>query len=79
MSGPVAWRDNHVNLYNIFIAVTIKVHLGKACCRSVEDVLSSLLLSKNIKINVYKTVNLQVLCGCQNLVSHPKRTQIADI
>jgi hypothetical protein len=77
MSSPVAWRDNHVNFYNI--AVTIKVHLAKACCCSVENLLSSLLLSKNIKINVYKTVNLQVLCGCQDLVSHPKRTQIADI
>jgi hypothetical protein len=37
---------------------------GNACCRSVHNLLSSSLLSKNIKIKVYRTIILPVLYGC---------------
>jgi hypothetical protein len=38
---------------------------GNACCRSVQNLLYSSLLSKNIKIKIYKTVILPfVLYGC---------------
>jgi len=39
---------------------------GNACCYSVQNILSSSLLSKNIKIKVYRTTILPVvLYGCE--------------
>jgi hypothetical protein len=39
---------------------------GNACYHSVQDLLSSRLLSKNIKIKIYRTVILPVvLYGCE--------------
>jgi hypothetical protein len=39
---------------------------GNACYRSVQNLLSSSLLSKNVKIKIYRTVILPVvLCGCE--------------
>jgi hypothetical protein len=35
---------------------------GSACCRSVQNVLSSSLLSKNVKIKIHRTVILPVVC-----------------
>jgi hypothetical protein len=41
---------------------------GNACYHSVQNLLSSRLLSKNLKIRIHKTVILPVvLCGCQTL------------
>jgi hypothetical protein len=41
---------------------------GNACYHSVQSLLSSLLLSKNLKIRIYKTIILLVvLCGCETL------------
>ena len=38
---------------------------GNACCHSVQNLVSSSLLSKNIKIKIYRTIILPViLCGC---------------
>jgi len=38
---------------------------GNACCYSVQNLLSSSLLSKNIKIKIYRTIILPVvLYGC---------------
>ena len=38
---------------------------GIACCHSVQNLLSSSLLSKNLKIKIYRTIILSVvLCGC---------------
>jgi len=38
---------------------------GNACCHSVQNLLSSSLLSKNIKIKIYRTIILPVvLYGC---------------
>ena len=39
---------------------------GNACYHSVQNLLSSSLLSKNLKIKVYRTIILPVvLCGCE--------------
>ena len=39
---------------------------GNACCHSVQNLLSSSLLSKNLKIKVYKTIIFPfVLYGCE--------------
>jgi hypothetical protein len=41
---------------------------GNACYLSVQNLLSSRLLSKNLKIRIYKTIILPVvLYGCENL------------
>jgi hypothetical protein len=39
-----------------------RLYSGNACSYSVQNILSSLLLSKNMKIKVYKTVILQLCC-----------------
>jgi len=36
---------------------------GNACCHSVQNILSSRLLSKNLKIKIYRTVILPVVLG----------------
>jgi hypothetical protein len=44
-----------------------RVNSGNACCHSVQKLLSSRLLSKNIKIRIHKTLILPVvLYGCEN-------------
>jgi hypothetical protein len=51
-----------------FIHEEIKSRLksGNACYHSVQDLLSSNLLSKNTKINIYRTViSSVVLYGCK--------------
>jgi len=41
---------------------------GNACCLSVQNILSSGLLSKNLKIKIYRTIILPVvLYGCETL------------
>jgi len=50
------------------IAEEIKSRLrsGNACYHSVQNLLSSRLLSKNLKIKIYRTIVLPaVLCGCE--------------
>jgi hypothetical protein len=43
-----------------------RLNLGNACYHSVQNLLSSHLLSKNIKITIYKTILLPVvLFGCE--------------
>ena len=40
--------------------------LGNACCHSVQNILSSSLLYKNLKIKIYRTIILPVvLYGCE--------------
>jgi len=51
-----------------YIAEGIKsrLRLGSACCHSVQNLLSSRLLSKNLKIKIYRTIILPViLYGCE--------------
>ncbi|KAJ4426359.1 hypothetical protein ANN_27173 [Periplaneta americana] len=43
-----------------------RINMGNACYYSVEKLLSSCLLSKNLKVRIYKTVTLPVvLYGCE--------------
>ena len=43
-----------------------RMKLGNACYHSVQNVLSSRLLSKNLKIKIYRTIILPVvLYGCE--------------
>jgi hypothetical protein len=43
-----------------------RLNYGNACYHSVQDLLSSRLLSKNLKIRIYKTIILPaVLYGCE--------------
>ncbi|KAJ4442304.1 hypothetical protein ANN_12172 [Periplaneta americana] len=46
--------------------IKIRINMGNACYYSVEKLLSSSLLSKNLKVRIYKTVILPVvLYGCE--------------
>jgi hypothetical protein len=48
-----------------------RLNSANACYHSVQNLLSSRLISKNIKIKIYKTVILPVvLYGCETCVSH---------
>jgi len=38
---------------------------GNTCYHSVQNLLSSSLLSKNLKIKIHRTINLPVLYGCE--------------
>jgi hypothetical protein len=43
-----------------------RLNSGNACYHSVQNLLFSRLLSKNLKIRIYKTIILPVvLCGCE--------------
>jgi hypothetical protein len=43
-----------------------RLNSGNACCYSVQNLLSSRLISKNLNIKIYKTVVLPlVLYGCE--------------
>jgi hypothetical protein len=43
-----------------------RLKLGNACCHSVQNLLSSSLLSKNLKIKIYRTIIWPVvLYGCE--------------
>jgi hypothetical protein len=38
---------------------------GNACCHSEQNILCSRLLSKNLKIKIYRTIIFPVLYGCE--------------
>jgi len=43
-----------------------RLRSGNACCHSVQNLLSSRMLSKNLKIKIYRTIILPVvLYGCE--------------
>jgi hypothetical protein len=43
-----------------------RLNSGNACCHSVQNILSSRLLSRNIRIGIYRTIILSlVLYGCE--------------
>ena len=50
-----------------------RINMGNACYYSLK-ILSSRLLSKKLKVKIYKTIILPVvLYGCENLVSRLER------
>jgi hypothetical protein len=54
------------NQNDIHDKIKSRLNLGNACCYSVHNLLSSHLISKNLKIKIYKTVILPiVLYGCE--------------
>jgi len=78
--SPILFREDIFNTYHSptwttltnqnSIAEEIKSRLrsGNACYLSVQNLLSSRLLSKNLKIKIYRSIILPVvLYGCENL------------
>ena len=56
------------NQNSIAEEIKSRVRSGSACYHSVQNLLSSRLLSKNLKIEIYRTVILPViLYGCETL------------
>jgi len=54
------------NLNSIAEEIKSRLRLGNACYHSVQNFLSSRLLSKNLKIKIYRTIILPVVMyGCQ--------------
>ena len=54
------------NQNSIQEVIKSRLKLANACYHSVQNLLSSSLLSKNIKIKIYRTIILPVvLCGCE--------------
>jgi hypothetical protein len=50
----------------IYEEIRIRLNSRNACCYSVQNLLSSSLLSKNLKIKIYRTIILSVvLYGCK--------------
>ena len=59
-------ETNLTNQNSIEEEIKTGLKSGKACCHSVPNLLSSSLLSKNLKIKVYRTIILTVvLYGCE--------------
>jgi hypothetical protein len=55
-----------MNQNSIHEAIKSRLKSGNACYHSVQNLLSSRLLSNNTKIRVYRTIILSVvLCGCE--------------
>jgi hypothetical protein len=50
----------------IHYEINSRLNSGNTCCHSVQNLLSSCLLAKNIKIETYEVINvLLVLHGCE--------------
>jgi hypothetical protein len=59
-------RTTLTNQNDIHDEIKSRLKSGNACCYSVQNLLSLCLISKNLKIKIYKTVILPVvLYGCQ--------------
>ena len=60
MGTTVAYQNS------IHYEIKSRLQSGNACCHSVQNVLSSSLLSRNIKIKIHRTIILPVvLYGCE--------------
>jgi len=56
------------NQNSIHKEIKSRLKSGSACYHSVQNLLLSSLLSKNLKISMYRTIILSVvLCGCETL------------
>jgi hypothetical protein len=57
-----------MNQNAIHAEIKSRLKSGNACYHSVQNLLSSSLLSKNVKVKIYRTIILPVvLYGCQTL------------
>ena len=60
------FRTTLTNQNSILEEIKSRLRSGNACYHSVQNFLSSRLLSKNFKIKIYRTIILPVvLCGCE--------------
>jgi hypothetical protein len=50
------------NQNSILVEIKSRLKLGKACYYSVQNLSSSRLLSKNLKIKIYRTIILLLFC-----------------
>ena len=58
--------SNLTDQNSIVEQIKSRLKSGNVCCHSVENLLSSSLLSKNLKIKVYRTIILPVVSyGCE--------------
>ena len=59
------WGTILTNQNSIAEEIKSRLRSGNACYHSVQNLLSSRLLFKNLKIKIYRTIILPVvLCGC---------------
>jgi len=61
------WKTSNIWEQNsIQEEIKSRLKSGNACCHSVQNLLYSILLSKNLKIKIYRTIILPViLYGCE--------------
>ena len=52
---------------------------GKACCHAVQNLLSSSLLSKNVKIKIYRNIILRVVYLLNWVVHIERGTKAEDV
>ena len=55
------WGTNLTNQNSIQEEIKSRLQSGNACYYSVQNILSSSLLSKNLKISIYRTIILPVV------------------
>jgi hypothetical protein len=60
------WNISDINQNSIQEEIKSRLKSGNACYRSVQNILSPSLLSKNVKIKMHRYIILPVaLCGCE--------------
>jgi hypothetical protein len=66
-----------MNQNSVYEEIKSRLKSGNACYHSVQNLLSSSLLSKNVKIKIYRSIILSKLiillvglCSCETLVAH---------
>jgi hypothetical protein len=69
---------NLTNQNVIYEGIKSRLKSGNACCHSVQNFLSSSLLSKNIKIKIYRIIIFLLFLSVRNLIAHIKGGTYAD-
>ena len=66
MEGFIYLGTIVTNQNSIQEEIKSRLKSGNACYHSVQNLVSSRLLSKNLKVKIYRTIILLVvLCGCE--------------
>jgi hypothetical protein len=66
IQSHAVWVSSIMNQNPIQEEIKSKLMSGNACCHSVKNLLSSNLMSKNIKLKIHRTIILPViLFGCE--------------
>jgi hypothetical protein len=62
----VRFKNNSFLIFDFKVAVMKRLKLRNACYHSVQNLLSSSLLSKNVKVKIHRTIILPaVFYGCE--------------